>query len=215
MRKKSFFAMTAMSTLRSLCSLILIALFTACATSPAKQRQAQLRGQKVALVSSEGPEMARLLAEVALVNHLSEKGNFILIPKQEVEKSKASADASPFDLRALAQDAGADFALHLKVTEFSAQEIQIHKKERVYDSVIAEEQGKKSGVIERNRPQSRLSGAVEIEFHFYPVASSEHWISPGSARREIQSSPEAPLPLKYTFLEKLVSEAIEATLKKQ
>ncbi len=168
-----------------------------------------LRGKKVALVSTEGEPTAKSIMEVALVNQLIQQGTFILLPKLDLEKARSAPDIQPTDYRQIAQRAGADYALRIKVMEFEAETKKGYSTEKIYDSEIAAEQGT-DGQVERVFKTEALEGHVQFELKFTAVADSSTQSGIAEAQERVEASEKNSaihLPLKLRFLETLSNKA--------
>lgn len=175
-----------------------------------------LRGKKVALVEIDGEASAKAIAEVALINQLTRRGSFVLISKREVEEARLAPDQDPTDWRGAAKRAGAEYALRVKVLDFTSEVREGYDTEEVYDDQLAEERGKEGGNTQRVYRTKALEGNVKYELEFTPlkdakdpkdldtrVGVAEH------SERIVQSAKDKGinLPPRLRFLEKLSNEA--------
>ncbi|HCM39313.1 MAG: hypothetical protein A2070_14905 [Bdellovibrionales bacterium GWC1_52_8] len=182
----------------------------------AEPELSKLEGKKIALVQLDAEPSARAIVEVALVNQLVARGSFILLSEKDVMKARSAPEQDPTDWLGIAKRAGAEFALRLKVLEFSAEESESYSAVEEEDSQLAAERG--DGKTERVIKQKTLEGAVRIQVDFAdtdPEAAAKHKRAPvqtGIAEAKDRLSADsktgaAHLPPRLGFLEKLTNEA--------
>lgn len=191
---------------------LIIALGAGCSGAPKKSDRvslSSLEGKKIALVSVEGEDTARKITEVALINQLVKHGSFELLSKGAVEKARADVDQDPSDWKGLAQRAGAELALRVKVTEFKAEVQTGYHQEEVYDSQLAEENGT-DGKTERVYKAKSLDGAVKFDLQFTDLVSQKTTFGTAEANETIQAGAQTSaihLPPRLRFLEQLSNTA--------
>ncbi|MDR3607226.1 MAG: hypothetical protein P4M08_07595 [Oligoflexia bacterium] len=168
----------------------------------------EFEGKKVALVGVEGPDTARSVVEVALVNQLTQHGSFILISKPEVEAARRSPDQDPTDTTGLAARAGADFALQARVLRFDADEKSGYSEQTVEDSQLEAETG--NGKTEQVYKVKRLDGAVAVELIFTDTHTKKVFSDIARATESTQEDSRhgaIHLPPRLRFLEKIANAA--------
>jgi hypothetical protein len=169
----------------------------------------ELHEKKVALLSVDGEETPRKIVEVALVNQLVQRGTFHLVPKQEVESSRAHPSQDPTDWRGIAKRAGADYALQAKVLQFDAPIQEGYSKEEVYDSQLAEETGT-DGKTERVYKVKSMDGKVRVQLQFTNLETQETKSGIAAAEEHVEADAKSSsihLPPKLRFLENLSNKA--------
>lgn len=180
-----------------------------CSSSPkTKPELSTLVGKKVALIAVEGEETARRVAEVALVNQLVKSGDFDLLARQDVEKSRAALGVDTTSPVAIARGAGADLALVARVVRFETQERSGYSKEKINDSQLEAETG--NGQTERLYKVRALDGDVAMELVFTDVATGEVRRAEAARKETVTVEDRArreSLPPRLRFLEKLTNEA--------
>jgi hypothetical protein len=200
-------------TLLGICSLVGLG-FTACSgkktheNGPVRVHLAKLEGKKIALVDVTGPDTARSVVEVALINQLAARGTFILVSKQDVDAARKAFDQDPTDLVGLAKRAGADFALQANVIQFDADTHVGYSEQEVEDSQLKEETG--NGKTQQVYKVQQMDGHVAVELFFTDVNSREvsSGVAEASGRATSEAKTEAAhLPPKLRFLEKISNDA--------
>ena len=173
----------------------------------------KLQGKKVALVELDGEPNARAIVEVALVNQLVKRGSFILISEKDVMKSRAAPDQDPTDWKAIAKNAGAEYALRGNILEFSAEQSESYSAVEEPDSQLEAETGKQKA--ERIVKIKTLEGAVRVQLEFADLERNPDQsplVQTGVAEHNekittdpVKKGPE--LPPRLRFLENLTNEA--------
>lgn len=195
-------------------ALVSLSLGMGCSSTPKKSdlvSLADLHGKKVALVSVEGEDSARKIAEVALINQLVKHGTFELVSKGAVEKARTDIDQDPSDWMGLAKRSGADLALRVRVEDFRAEVKEGYSKEEVYDSQLAEENGT-DGKTERVFKAKALEGDVKFALKFTDLGTkiTTHGTAEASDRVEANARTSAVrLPPRLRFLENLSNTAFK------
>jgi len=198
----------------SLRPLVVLAAFLAACSSAKKKdvpELSELEGRRIALVQVDGEETARKIIEVALINQLVDRGTFILVSKQDVEKARAAHDQDPNDLLGIAQRAGAEYALTAKVLQFDADTHEGYSTEEVEDSQLAEERGD-DGKTTRVYKAKSLAAKVRVELKFTNLADKDTRNGIASAEETVFAEAKtsaAHLPPKLRFLEKLSNKAFK------
>ena len=182
-------------------------------TSPKKKTELSLKdieGKKVALTAIDAQPTTRTIIEVSLVNELLKHGSFILIPKQEIELIKNKPLQDPLDELGVAQKAGADFALQIRVLDFSAETREGYSREEIFDSQIAEEQGT-DGKTQHLFKVKELTGRVELEWKWTQLATDLSLKTKTEAQDHIKAEAKTSaihLPLRMQFLTQITQKAI-------
>lgn len=169
---------------------------------------AQMVGKKVALVDVQGEKTARQAVEVALINQLTQRGTFIILPKQEVEAARVQFQQDPSNWKGVAQRAGADFALKARVLEFKSDEHVGYSKETINDSQMEAETGE--GKTERLYKVKSLTGSVRVELQFADVATGDTRVGVSEKQGEAvadERNGAAHLPPRLGFLTGLLEKA--------
>lgn len=195
----------------SLGAVFLCVLFSSCSGKSAKTTPelSQMEGKKVALVDIQGEETSKKVIEVALINQLVRTGNFVIISKQDLQAAKLAPDVDPSNIKAVAQRAGADFALTAKVLSFDADTRMGYDAIKVEDSQLEAETG--DGKTEQIYKVRQLSGHVKVQLEFADLSGKSPGKS-GIAERSGQVTQEAKdsaahLPPRLRFLEDLSNQA--------
>lgn len=179
----------------------------------------RLAGKKVALVGIEGEAKAKAIAEVALINQLAQGGDFILISKQDLDTVRARFEQDPTAWRKLARDAGADYALKMKVIDFTADTHEGYSSEIVDDSEMAAERGEKERMTERTFKAKSIEGRVKFELQFTGVNDEfkgdvrSGFAEASSRVVEDEKNGGIHLPPKLRYLETLSNEAFAGFFK--
>lgn len=184
---------------------------TACSTASKKPvlRLSELEGKKVALVEIEAEKTARSIVEVALVNQLTKRGTFYLVPKKDLEQIRTDTQSDPSDWRGLAKQVSADFALRAFVKKFKAETENSSTRETVYDSQYAEEQGN-DGKMERVVPVKTLHGEVEVDLEWTQLTGNQTITEKAQASQIVEEkggTSAIHLPPRMRFLEELTNRA--------
>lgn len=195
--------------LKALAAAALAVALASCSSGPkTKPELSTLVGKKVALIAVEGEETARRVAEVALVNQLVKSGDFDLLARQEVEKSRAALGVDTTSPVEIARGAGADLALVARVVRFETQERSGYSKEKINDSQLEAETG--DGRTERLYKVRALDGDVAMELVFTDVATGEVRRAEAARKETVTVEDRVrreSLPPRLRFLEKLTNEA--------
>ena len=187
-------------------------LVSSCSSAPKKSsviEMTALEGKRVALVSIDGEKTAQKVVEVALVNQLVDRGSFILVSKNQIEKAKGAIEQDPSDWLGLAKRAGADYALRVRVLHFDAIEQSGYQTEEVLDSQLAEETGT-DGKTERVFKAKALDGKVQFELKFTEVANQHTTQGIAEAEERLEANAKTSsiqFPPRLRFLEKLSNQA--------
>lgn len=186
-----------------------LAAFAACSHAPKKTPElSKMEGRKVALVDVDGPETSKTIVETALINQLVQHGSFILVSKHEVEAARIKPGLNSADYHAVAQEAGADFALRAKVLRFDATSHEGYSDEEVEDSQMKEETGEAK--TKRLYKVKSLTGDVAIQLEFTDLKTSDIRIGVAEDHDEVTSegrTSAAHLPPRMRFLENMANEA--------
>jgi hypothetical protein len=189
----------------------------ACSHAPKKTPElSKLEGKKVALVDIDGEPTSRQVAEVALVNQLTSRGTFILIPKKEIEEAKTRVGVDTSKWTEVARAAGADVALRIKVLQFDANETEGYSSETIEDSQLKAETG--NGKTQRLYKVKALDGKVRYQIDFAIFDSrkpAETDVRTAIAEKSDRVTADARtgaahLPPRLGFLEKLSNDAFRA-----
>jgi hypothetical protein len=168
----------------------------------------KLQGKKVALVEVTGEETARRVAEVALINQLTQRGTFYLVSKQDVDAARTAYQQDPSDWKGIAKRAGADYALIAHVLVFKSDEREGYSTEQIEDSQMEEETG--DAETERLYKVKSLTGTVKVELDFADLASGD--VRSGVTEKSGTVTADERkggihLPPRLRFLEGLANEA--------
>lgn len=174
----------------------------------------RMEGRKVALVSLEGEPTSRSIVEVALVNRLIERGSFVVVSKQDVEKARTAPDLNPTDWKNLARRAGAEIALRARVAEFDATEREGYSTVEENDSQLAAELGRPASEVKTTRAYKvrSLHGRVRVDLEFTDLTTDDTRTAPAEAEDTIAAESKdtaGHLPPKLRFLERLSNEAFK------
>jgi hypothetical protein len=170
----------------------------------------RMEGKKVALVDIDGEDTPKRIVEVALINQLVQRGTFLIVSKEDVDKARVATDINPADWQAVGKRAGADYAIKAKVLEFAADEHTGYSSETVKDSQMEEETGEAE--TENVYKVKSLEGRVRIQMDFASLSEKDLRSGIAEASDKVvseQKTQRAELPPRLRFLETLSNKAFK------
>jgi hypothetical protein len=186
---------------------------TACGCSHAKLTTPELskmEGKKVALVEMDGEPTAKRVVEVALINQLVQRGTFLIVSREDVEKARVAPEQNPMDWEGIGRRAGAEYAIRAKVLDFDASEREGYSKETVEDSQMEAETG--DATTERVYKVKSLEGKVRVQMDFSSLTEKDLRSGVAEAEETVTSEAKdsrAELPPRLRFLENLSNQAFK------
>jgi hypothetical protein len=170
----------------------------------------RMEGKKVALVEMDGEDTAKRIVEVALINQLVQRGTFLIVSKEDVEKARVAVDTNPADWQGIGKRAGAEYAIRAKVLEFAADEREGYSEEKVKDSQMEAETGEAE--TENVYKVKSLEGRVRVQMDFASLTEKDLRSGVAEAQDKVvseQKTSRAELPPRLRFLETLSNRAFK------
>jgi hypothetical protein len=188
---------------------VLLPIVAACSHAQKKTPElSKLEGKKVALIEVTGEDTARRVAEVALINQLTNRGTFYLVSKEDVEAARVAYQQDPSDWKGIAKRAGADYGLIARVLEFKTVQNVGYNHVKTEDSEMEKETG--NAETDNLVKVKSLTGTVKFELQFADLQANDTRtgvVEKSNVVTADESKGGIHLPPRLRFLEDLSNEA--------